>query len=76
MIGLPLLIGRGLLASVGSRRALMLENVALRHQLQVALRRKPALDFGLLIVSCGYGCGPSGRRAGMSVFGWSDQRPS
>jgi len=41
VIVLLLLIARSLLASVGSRRELMLENLALRHQLQVALRRNP-----------------------------------
>ncbi len=41
MLVLLLLIVRSLLAGVGSRRDLMLENLALRHQLQVALRTNP-----------------------------------
>jgi hypothetical protein len=36
-----LLNARSLLAGLGSRRELMLENLALRHQLQVALRTNP-----------------------------------
>jgi putative transposase len=35
------LILRSLLAGLGSRRELMLENLVLRHQLQVALRTNP-----------------------------------
>src|SRR5712691_7944164 len=38
MLVVLLLIARSLLAGLGSRRELMLENLALRHQLQVALR--------------------------------------
>ena len=41
MLAVLLLIARGLLAGLGSRRELMLENLALRHQLQVALRTNP-----------------------------------
>ena len=38
MLVVLLLIARSLLAGLGSRRELMLENLVLRHQLQVALR--------------------------------------
>ena len=41
MLVVLLLIVRSLLAGLGSRRELMLENLALRHQLQVALRTNP-----------------------------------
>jgi hypothetical protein len=41
LILLILLIIRSLLAGLGSRRELMLENLVLRHQLQVALRTNP-----------------------------------
>jgi transposase InsO family protein len=41
MLVVLLLIARSLLAGLGSRRELMLENLALRHQLQVALRTNP-----------------------------------
>jgi hypothetical protein len=41
MVAVLLLIVRSLLAGLGSRRDLMLENLALRHQLQVALRTNP-----------------------------------
>jgi hypothetical protein len=34
-------VARGLLAGLDSRRELMLENLALRHELQVALRTDP-----------------------------------
>ncbi|MDQ6719510.1 MAG: hypothetical protein M3003_01790 [Candidatus Dormibacteraeota bacterium] len=42
MLVLLLLIVRSLLAGLGSRRELMLENLALRHQLQVAMRTNPS----------------------------------
>src|SRR6266571_919222 len=41
MLVVLLLIARSLLADLGSRRELRLENLALRHQLQVALRTNP-----------------------------------
>ena len=41
MLVVLLLILRSLLAGLGSRRELMLENLVLRHQLQVALRTNP-----------------------------------
>src|SRR5713226_4835083 len=41
MLLVLLLVVRSLVAGVGSRRDLMLENLALRHQLQVALRTNP-----------------------------------
>jgi hypothetical protein len=41
MLVVLLLVLRSLLAGLGSRRELMLENLVLRHQLQVALRTNP-----------------------------------
>src|SRR6266581_9142312 len=41
MLAVLLLIVRSLLVGLGSRRELLLENLALRHQLQVALRTNP-----------------------------------
>ncbi len=41
MLVVLLLVARSFLAGLGSRRELMLENLALRHQLQVALRTNP-----------------------------------
>jgi len=41
MLVVLLLIARSLLAGLGSGRELMLENLALRHQLPVALRTNP-----------------------------------
>lgn len=41
MLVVLLLILRSLVAGLGSRRELLLENLALRHQLQVALRTNP-----------------------------------
>jgi hypothetical protein len=41
MLVVLLLIARSLMAGLGSRRDLMLENLALRHQLLVALRTNP-----------------------------------
>ena len=41
MLAVLLLIASSRLAGLGSRRELMLENLALRHQLQVALRTNP-----------------------------------
>jgi hypothetical protein len=42
MLPVLVLIIRSVLAALGSRRELMLENLALRHQLQVALRDQSA----------------------------------
>jgi hypothetical protein len=41
MLAVQLLIVRSLLGGLGSRRELMLENLAPRHQLQVELRTNP-----------------------------------
>jgi hypothetical protein len=66
MLGLLVVIVRSLLAGLGSRRELMLENLVLRHQLS---RSAPSRvrDCGLQIALywCGY-CA-CGRMAGGSI---------
>ena len=68
------LIIRTFLAGLRPRRDLMLENLALRHQLNVALRTNPRLDSALEIEHSGSCCGAPGRTAGSSIFDSSDPR--
>lgn len=68
------LIVRSLLAGMRSRRDLMLENLALRHQLQVALRTNPHPRLRPRDRVIGCGCGVSGRLAGDGICASSDRR--
>lgn len=59
-----LLILRGLLGGLGPRHELMLENLALRHRLQVALRTNPRPRLRPRDRACGCGFRKSGQRGG------------
>ena len=56
-----------LVAAVRSRRDLALENLVLRHQLQVALRTNPHPHLRARIESSGSGFATSGLKAGDGV---------
>jgi transposase InsO family protein len=62
VLGFLLMLLRVLIDCCRSRQDLALENLVLRHQLEVLLRRKPSRVCTTEIESFGSGCGGSGRR--------------
>jgi len=64
MLQLLLLLVRSLLVGFRSHRDVALENLVLRHQLQVALRASRSPDSSSQIACYGCGCAKSGRPGG------------